>query len=65
MRVIGEYKMVDGKMKLVTREMTAEEEAELEALQEAEPAPQPTQLDKIEAQVLYTALITDTLIEEE
>lgn len=27
-------------------------------------APQPTQLDRIEAQVLYTALMTDTLIEE-
>lgn len=25
----------------------------------------PTQLDRIEAQVLYTALMTDTLIEEE
>lgn len=29
-----------------------------------EPDPQPTQLDRIEAQALYTALITDTLIEE-
>ena len=29
-----------------------------------EPDPQPTQLDRIEAQVLYTALMTDTLIEE-
>ena len=26
--------------------------------------PQPTQLNRIEAQVLYTALMTDTLIEE-
>ena len=26
--------------------------------------PQPTQLDRIEAQVIYTALMTDTLIEE-
>lgn len=26
--------------------------------------PQPTQLDRIEAQVLYTALITDTILEE-
>ena len=26
--------------------------------------PQPTQLDRIEAQVLYTALMTDTMIEE-
>ena len=64
MRVIGEYKTVDGEMKLVTREMTAEEEAELEALQETEPTPQPTRQDRLEAQVLYTALMTDTLIEE-
>lgn len=34
---IGEYKQVDGEMKLVTREMTAEEIAELEALQAGEP----------------------------
>lgn len=27
-------------------------------------APQPTQLDRIEAQVLYTALMTDTILEE-
>ena len=27
-------------------------------------APQPTHLDRIEAQMLYTALMTDTLIEE-
>lgn len=26
--------------------------------------PQPTQLDRIEAQVLYTALMTDTILEE-
>ena len=29
-----------------------------------EPDQQPTQLDRIEAQVLYTALMTDTMIEE-
>lgn len=28
-------------------------------------APQPTQIDRIEAQVLYTALMTDTLLEDE
>ena len=28
-------------------------------------APQPTQLDRVEAQALYTALMTDTLLEEE
>ena len=29
-----------------------------------EPDPQPTQLDRIEAQALYTALMTDTILEE-
>ena len=43
-------------------ELTPEEQAAWEYEQEH---PQPTQADKIEAQVLYTALMTDTLIEEE
>ena len=30
---------------------------------EPEPAPAPTQLDRIEAQVTYTAMMTDTLME--
>lgn len=30
---------------------------------EPEPDPEPTQLDRIEAQVAYTALMTDTLLE--
>lgn len=62
MKIISEYKMADGEMKFVDREMTAEEEAQLEALQTAEPIPQPTVQDRLEAQVLYTALMTDTLI---
>lgn len=28
------------------------------------PIPEPTQIDKVEAQALYTAMMTDTLIEE-
>ena len=62
MRTISEYKLVDGEMKFVNREMTAEEAAmpQFEEIEE-----EPTQLDKIEAQVLYTALMTDTLIEGE
>ena len=63
MRTMGEYKQVDGEMKLVTREMTAAEEAELEALQINEITQQPTQKDRLEEQVLYTALMTDTLLE--
>lgn len=29
------------------------------------PAPAPTQIDRVEAQALYTALMTDTLLDEE
>lgn len=29
-----------------------------------EPTPEPTEMDKLQAQVLYTALVTDSLIQE-
>lgn len=61
MRTVTEYKLIDGVMQLVNREMTPEEEAEMVTPE----ADIPTQLDKIEAQVLFTALMTDTLIEGE
>lgn len=32
---------------------------------DGEPEPAPTQIDRIEAQVAYTALMTDTLMESE
>lgn len=38
-------------------------EEELEADRAAIPAPGPTQLDRIEAQTTYTAMMTDTLLE--
>ena len=59
MKKVSEYKMVNGKMQLVTREMTIEEEAEIDA---TFVEPQPTEQDRFEAQLLYTALMTDTLI---
>lgn len=46
----------------VSRDMTAEEEARVSSLVTEE---EPSQLDMIEAQVLYTAMMTDTLIEDE
>lgn len=49
-------------MESVYVDMTAEEIAELESMEI--PQEEPTQEDKIEAQVIYTALMTDTLIEE-
>ena len=33
--------------------------------EDGEPKPAPTQIDRIEAQVAYTALMTDTLMESE
>ena len=51
-------------MGMVYRDMTPEEIAEMERLQKEMPEEQPTQQDHIEAQVMYTALMTDTLLEE-
>lgn len=49
------YKLIDGEV----AECTAEE---IKA-QEIEPEEQPTQLDRFEAQLAYTAMMTDTLLE--
>lgn len=50
---ISEYRYVDG-------------EIIHDPLPEPEPEPDaPTQLDRVEAQTMYTALMTDTLLEEE
>lgn len=51
------YKLVDGKpVECTAEEIKAQEEANVR------PA-KPTQLDRVEAQVAYTAMITDTLLE--
>ena len=47
-------------MGMVYRDMTPEEEAEYQSMPDTQ---EPTQEDRIEAQVLYTALMTDTLLE--
>lgn len=52
-------------MGLVYRDMTAEELAEIEQMQSEIPEPEATAEDRIEAQVMYTALMTDTLLESE
>ena len=55
-RGIYRYKLVDGKpVERTQEEMDADY---------VEPETAPTQLDRIEAQALYTALMTNTLIEE-
>ena len=54
------YKLVDGK----PVECTAEEIAAQEEANKPE-ASGPTQMDRIEAQMLYTAMMTNTLLEEE
>lgn len=51
-------------MGMVYRDMTEEEIAEIQKQQEQIPVEEPSQLDRIEAQAMYTALMTDTLIEE-
>lgn len=58
LRYLTAYQVVDGKLVL--------DGAKKQAIIEAEKAREkmPTQLDRIEAQALYTALMTDTLIEE-
>lgn len=50
-------------MGLVYRDMTEEEIAEIEQMQSEEP--EATAEDRIEAQLMYTALMTDTLLESE
>ena len=53
------YKLVDGKpVECSPEEIAAQEEA-------LKPVDEPTQEDRIEAQVMYTALMTDTLLDME
>lgn len=47
----------------VNREATPEEIAEFERQQAEMPNPEPTPEERMEAQVLYTALMTDTILE--
>lgn len=56
---IVEYQQKKG----VYRDMTEEEEEELRRLAAETLPAMPTQLDRIEAQVLWTALMTDTFLE--
>lgn len=51
-------------MGMVYRDMTEEEIAEIEKFNQELPQEEPSQIDRIEAQMMYTALMTDTLIEE-
>ena len=44
--------------------VTLRTEAELSTDRASIPEPAPTQLDRVEAQVTYTAMVTDTLLEE-
>ena len=52
-------------MGMVYRDMTPEEISEAKKLQAEIPPEEPTQADRIEAQCMYTALMTDTLLESE
>lgn len=55
-RGICRYKLEDGKPQERTQE-------EMDADYAAMPLPEPTQVDRTEAQALYTAMMTDTLLE--
>lgn len=55
-RGCSNYKLVNGKPQLRTSEEKAQEIA-------ARPSPEPSQIDRIEAQSTYTAMMTDTLLE--
>lgn len=57
---IAEYNNGD----LIYRDMTEEEVRAYENGQANIPPIEPTQEDRIEAQVMFTALMTDTLLEE-
>lgn len=59
---ISEVIVIDGKSYPVEREMTAEEKAAFVSEQKTEETP-PTFEERIEAQVVYTAMMTDTLLE--
>ena len=50
-------------MGMVYRDATPEEIAEFERQQAEMPEQEPSQEERMEAQVLYTALMTDTLLE--
>lgn len=56
MQGCANYKLADGTPALRTEVEKAAEIA-------ARPAPEPTPLDRVEAQIAYTAMITDTMLE--
>lgn len=56
MQGIHRYKYEDGACVLRS-------EADIAADRDALPKPQPSQLDKVEAQATYTAMMTDTMME--
>lgn len=66
--VVG-YEQGVPRYQVIFRDMTEEEvreQRELEkSMREHMPPPIPTDTDRIEAQVMYTALMTDTLLIEE
>lgn len=54
---LSNYKILDDTPTICTDEDKADELSK-------RPIPAPTQLDRVEAQVAYTAMMTDTLLEE-
>ena len=61
----GGLRTLDGilRWKYEDGECVLRSEAELAADRDALPKPQPSQLDRVEAQATYTAMMTDTMME--
>lgn len=54
---------INGSYYPAIRDMTPDEIEEFERQQAEMPEPEPTPEERMEAQVLYTAMMTDTLLE--
>lgn len=59
---VAEHVKVNGRVELVYREMTPQEIAELEHQQDEIPTESASRDERIEAQVMYTARMTDTVL---
>lgn len=63
--VVLTFEALDGVLTVTAIEPDLEAWEAWKSAQPEPTAPEPTQLDRIEAQTMYTALMTDTLLEED
>lgn len=62
---VAEHVKVNGRVELVYRDMMPEEINEMERQQEKIPTESASRDERIEAQVMYTARMTDTILPSE